>query len=108
MPRPNGIQKPNGRVHNNSRRRALVAAEERPHVVAHLGRDQLSQIRENRSKHIRCMELCRQNKDALSRIARDGPKEGDGELLKAAAALALWEIREQEFVWNMYLDERAS
>ena len=64
---------------------------------------QRGEIRENRDKHVTCMELCKSRKADLMRIMRDGPTlPEDAELVKATAALALWELREQYFLRLMY------
>lgn len=66
---------------------------------------QQRQIFEGREKHVMCMEICKRNKENLRRIVEQGPSEGDAELIKALAAFALWELREQHYMRRMYLDE---
>ena len=65
---------------------------------------EIAKLTENRKRHIRCLDHCRTNVTMLTQMVTNGVTSPEqNELVKTLAALALWELREQDKLTEMYL-----
>jgi hypothetical protein len=75
-----------------------------PYPIREFNRDELQEIQFHRDRHCTALDYLRRRYPDVLRVVREGPTlPQDTELVRMMGILALWEVREQHFLHEMYL-----